>query len=312
MEVEEQGQGEASYVTSGGSGGSVNVSLHPLVIMNISDHFTRVRMQQQQGEGRLPLVYGVLLGTQKGRSIEICNSFELVVNDEGKLDREYFTSKEEQFKQVFSTMEFLGWYTIGGDPTKDDVEFHEQICSDSENGLLLKLSPVARTNQLPLSVYESLIEIVEGQPTIMFTPVSYTLATEEAERIGVDHVARSSVVGTPLTSAVAEQLSAQHGAIKMLHSRVRLLLDYLKAVQSGDLPKDHKVLRKVSSLCHQLPVLDGTAFQKEFHSQTNDVMLMAYLAAITKGLATTSEFVQKVNTIYDRHGLGRRARGLIY
>ena len=35
----------------------------------------------------------------------------------------------------------------------------------------------------------------------MFTPVSYTLATEEAERIGVDHVARSSVVGTTLTSA---------------------------------------------------------------------------------------------------------------
>ena len=24
-------------------------------------------------------------------------------------------------------MEFLGWYTIGGDPTKDDVDFHEQV-----------------------------------------------------------------------------------------------------------------------------------------------------------------------------------------
>lgn len=52
MEVEEQG--EVSYVTSGGSGGSVSVSLHPLVIMNISDHFTRVRVQQQD-EGRMPL-----------------------------------------------------------------------------------------------------------------------------------------------------------------------------------------------------------------------------------------------------------------
>ena len=51
MEVEEQGDG--SYVTSGGSGGSVNVSLHPLVIMNISDHFTRVRVQQQD-EDRAP------------------------------------------------------------------------------------------------------------------------------------------------------------------------------------------------------------------------------------------------------------------
>ena len=30
-------------------------------------------------------------------------------------------------KQVFSTMEFLGWYTIGGSPTKDDVDFHEQV-----------------------------------------------------------------------------------------------------------------------------------------------------------------------------------------
>lgn len=53
-------------------------------------------------------MYGVLLGTQKGRSIEICNSFELVVNDEGKLDREYFTSKEEQCKDPVMGQPILG------------------------------------------------------------------------------------------------------------------------------------------------------------------------------------------------------------
>ena len=53
-------------------------------------------------------VYGVLLGTQKGRSIEICNSFELVVSDEGKLDREYFTSKEEQCKDPVMGRPILG------------------------------------------------------------------------------------------------------------------------------------------------------------------------------------------------------------
>ena len=44
-------------------------------------------------------VYGALLGTQKGRSVEVCNSFELVVSSvEGRivLDKEYFTAKEEQ------------------------------------------------------------------------------------------------------------------------------------------------------------------------------------------------------------------------
>lgn len=29
---------------------SVNISLHPLVIMNISDHYTRVKMQQENSQ----------------------------------------------------------------------------------------------------------------------------------------------------------------------------------------------------------------------------------------------------------------------
>ena len=33
-------------VVSGGSGsGSVSISIHPLVVMNVSDHFTRVKVQ---------------------------------------------------------------------------------------------------------------------------------------------------------------------------------------------------------------------------------------------------------------------------
>ena len=51
MEVDEGGGAQLSRVMSGGSStaGSVSVSLHPLVIMNISDHFTRVRVQQEEG-----------------------------------------------------------------------------------------------------------------------------------------------------------------------------------------------------------------------------------------------------------------------
>jgi len=98
----------------------------------------------------------------------------------------------------------------------------------------------------------------------------------------------------------------------MLHSRVRLILDYLKAVQTGELPKNHEILREISSLCDQLPVLENKMFEKEFHSQTNEVLLISYLAAITKSVATTSEFVSKINVVYDRHGIGRRTRGLLF
>lgn len=43
-----------------------------------------------------------------------------------------------------------------------------------------------------MALYESLIDLVGGEATMLFVPLSYTLATEEAERIGVDHVARMS------------------------------------------------------------------------------------------------------------------------
>ena len=39
-------------------------------------------------------------------------------------------------------------------------------------------------------MYESVIDLVNGEATMLFVELSYTLATEEAERIGVDHVAR--------------------------------------------------------------------------------------------------------------------------
>lgn len=43
-----------------------------------------------------------------------------------------------------------------------------------------------------MKIYESIIDIVQGEATMLFVNLSYTLATEEAERIGVDHVVRTS------------------------------------------------------------------------------------------------------------------------
>ena len=44
MEVDQQ-KATSSVLTV--LAGSVSVSLHPLVIMNVSDHFTRVRVQEE-------------------------------------------------------------------------------------------------------------------------------------------------------------------------------------------------------------------------------------------------------------------------
>ena len=162
-----------------GTAGSVSVSLHPLVIMNISEHWTRTKAQM----GNPQKIFGALIGKQKGRNIEVMNSFELdhnTVEDKVIIDRDYYDMKEEQFKQVFADMDFLGWYSTGESPNEDDIDVHKQICEINESPLFLQLNPVSgRPADLPICVYESVIDIVHGETRMLFVKLGYTLATEE-------------------------------------------------------------------------------------------------------------------------------------
>nr|SVE74276.1 EOG090X08T4 [Daphnia barbata] len=310
MDVEESNQ-SLNVMASSGATGSISVLLHPLVVMNISEHWTRVRAQ----EGKAQQVIGALIGKQKGRSLEIMNSFELVftVIDDIVIDRDYYNTKEEQFKQVFSDMDFLGWYTTGDGPNESDIHVHKQICEINESPVILKLNPFTRNTDLPVTMYESVIDLVNGEATMLFVELSYTLATEEAERIGVDHVARMASGDSAESSQVAEQLQAQHNAVKMLANRVRLILEYIRAMERGEVPKSHEVLREAKSLTHRLPVLNSEIFQEEYYTQYNDVLLQTYLASITKACHDLHQFVTKFNILCDRQGImGRRMRGLFF
>uniref|UniRef100_A0A3B3IA67 COP9 signalosome complex subunit 6 n=1 Tax=Oryzias latipes TaxID=8090 RepID=A0A3B3IA67_ORYLA len=302
MEVD--GAATPSVMASGVTG-SVSVALHPLVILNISDHWIRIRSQ----EGRPMQVIGALIGKQEGRNIEVMNSFELMshtIDDKVHIDKEYYYTKEEQFKQVFKDMEFLGWYTTGGPPDQSDIHIHKQVCEIIESPLFLKLNPMTKHTDLPVSVYESVIDIISGEATMLFAELTYTLATEEAERIGVDHVARMTATGTGENSTGEGGLGLQqtHNSIHVCHGTVRFM--------SREVPFNHEILREANALCHRLPVLSTIKFKTDFYDQCNDVGLMAYLGTITKTCNSMNQFINKFNVLYDRQGIGRRMRGLFF
>merc|ERR1711862_846893 len=157
----------SGVMAAAGTSGSVTVSLHPLVIMNVSEHWTRARAQ----EGRAMQVLGALIGQQKGRNIEVMNSFELVFdNVDGNIviNMEYYQTKEEQFKQVFSEMDFLGWYTTGEAPTPSEIKVHKQIFQINESPICLMLNPLGKNSDLPVSIFESVVDLVNGEATVLF------------------------------------------------------------------------------------------------------------------------------------------------
>ena len=118
-------------------------------------------------------MFGALIGKQSGRDIELMNSFELVLDHQLStseavvIDIEYYKMKEEQFKQVFSDMDFLGWYSTGDQPSGNDIAVHKQISEINESPLFLQLTPGKQnTTELPVCLYESVIDMFQGESII--------------------------------------------------------------------------------------------------------------------------------------------------
>lgn len=176
-------------------------------------------------------------------------------------------SCESLVKQVFSDFDFLGWYTTGGAASEHDIVLHKQICTINESPVLLKLDPFGKHTDLPVSVYESIIDIVSGQVTMLFIELEYTLATDEAERIGVDHIAKHTTSSSSqVQSEVSDHLNAQYSAITLLNNRIRVIYEYVKGVKHGDLKRNNEILREIQSLCNRLPVVNSPNFYKEFYT----------------------------------------------
>ncbi|CCM01623.1 uncharacterized protein FIBRA_03684 [Fibroporia radiculosa] len=300
-----------STTTSG-----LSIALHPLPILNISEHLTRLKLQTKSN---VPFVLGALLGTQNGREVEIVNTFELAVGEDGvTVDQAFLLDRKEQYKQVFPSLEFIGWYTVATRPTAVHIALHEQFTPYSSTPLLLILQPSTvfaassdiTAQPLPIKAYEPTIEIRDRKSRSVFVEAPYTVETGEAERIAVDWTAKGGEGDNSLES----HLNSQRAAVKMLHERILVLVKYVGDVIAGQAEKDHATLRSLSALVASLPANEHKGFREEFDTEYEDVQLTAYLAALTKSANILNDLVDKHNVLTaireDRGPGGSRRRGL--
>ena len=269
------------------------------------------------------IVIGALLGTQNGREVEIVNSFELAMDDEdaNKVDHGFLTSRKEQCefsvivllprphvcvfidKQVFPSLELIGWYTVAQVPTSRHIFIHEQVryydnsflllliifpkfVPYTTNPILLVLQPHGSSvkadisgHALPFKAYEPTVEIKDRTSRVVFVEASFVVETGEVERIAVDWSAKGGEGGTSRKSFVCAYISitsltypglveshlqTQRAAVKMLHDRIFILVQYVTEVLAGSAKKDHTVLRSLSALIASLPATEHPNFREEF------------------------------------------------
>ena len=198
------------------SDSNIALSLHPLVLLTVSDHITRHRIRGDRG----PIV-GALLGQQKGRETTIEHAFQCKtkrdeVDGGAILDPTWFEERLQEYKDVHKVpaLDFVGWFTLCAEsgPTPALLGIHKQVMFMNESALLLAFHPAAITStsvsdtngKLPLTIYESVIETETGRgesamqvdgedgTVVKFRSIPYTIETDETEMIAIDYVARGA------------------------------------------------------------------------------------------------------------------------
>ncbi|KAF0977057.1 hypothetical protein FDP41_003710 [Naegleria fowleri] len=280
---------------------AIDLYIHPLIIINISDHYTRKKYQLKQGSTPVDTsldskVLGILFGTQDGRRVEVRTSFELIftVDKSGvvNIDHTYLQEKIEQYKQVFKNYDVLGWYSTGTEIRPEYKQIHEEIARYNESPLMILVGVAFGSVQkeLPLYVYESNINASSG--TVSWATLNYKIETEESERIVVDQVNRMDKRDGSSSSLVPQYITLSN-AVNMLIERVEVLINYLEQVKQGKIEPDHKKLREISSLSHRLPAVVSDKFNSDYVNDVNESLIITYLATMTKGVNQFNNVVDK-------------------
>lgn len=339
-------QCEVEKLSEGASDESTPVILHPLVVLNVSDHYTRYAAMRMFPEaaarrsepgnplftdaGAAPRVLGILLGTQRGRIVEVCHSLELPAryehNGRTSIDGDFMNKRIEQYQQIFANYNVVGWYCIGSSVSEEDVRLHTEVfCVLNEAPMLLMMNPEASSSgeasqartagnaaETPgvLTTYQMELKIADEQQKTVLAPVPHRYASEDSERIAVDHVMRHAIPGGgDGTSSTTVHLGTLRRSIKMLKSRMELILAFLEATANGSIETDHALLRQVSSVCARLPALDCKEFTEAFADEKYDSLVVTYLSGVTKSLCSMHDAVEMFSRFGDKvapMGAGRR------
>ena len=213
-------------ITTKAPDSTLNVQLHPLVLLTISDYITR-HISRQQKE---PIV-GAIIGQQNGRSFTLEHAYEcktgLVADDVVTIDAMWFASRLEQYKDVHKApaLDLVAMFMPGSvdGPSQAHADLVKQVQGlTSTDSLMLLLFHAELVDQLqggklPISLYETVQEQHEGggDGEIKFRELNFEVETSDSEMIAVDFVATGGGNATAVpkadTSAGASSAAAASG-----------------------------------------------------------------------------------------------------
>jgi hypothetical protein len=290
---------------------NVDVKLHPLVMIAITDHVVRDRLQFKRDK-----VIGAIYGDQKGNIVDVSEAIGIrltLENEQVQVDMNGWVIEKDIFLKTFSDVEVLGWYSSGLSSSADELRIHELFAKYCSDPLYIQVDSTAQQpggKDLGLKVYK------RKNDKSGFERVKFSIVQSEMENLTLLHCRDNSLhqphrktrqmynaffCPNGTSEAVASQSTLQaysqnvFNATDTLKEQVQIMLRYVTDVESGKIQGNQDILRRIKSLCARLPTNNSEEFNLEFMKEFNDSVLQVYIAQVAKTSVQLFDTIGKFN-----------------
>ncbi|KAJ7514609.1 hypothetical protein O6H91_23G052200 [Diphasiastrum complanatum] len=300
------------HLPSGPTG--VIAKLHPTVMFNICDSYIRRNDQQER-------VIGTLLGAVSTDGIvEIRNSYAVPHNessDQVAVDIDYHRSMFELHQRVNPKEVIIGWlsvlwliwltrnrqvfdgstslapigfymYSTSSGVSGSDALIQDFYAREVTNPVHLTIDTMFSDETTSIKAYVSTsLTLGERQLAAQFHEIQLDLRLLEAERIGFDLLKKTMVEKLPSDLEGLEQ------SIGRLQNMIEVVFRYTDDVVEGRILPDNTIGRYLLETISMVPKIAPEAFDRLFNDSIQDLLLVVYLANLTR---TQLALAEKLNS----------------
>jgi len=287
---------EGNLFLDGGLG--INVNVHPVVLFSIVDHYSR------RNEGQTSVI-GSLLGNfdADGRLCEITNCYPVphTETDPVAIDMDFHRSFADLLaKSSTSGENLVGFYTTGAE-LGDHVRLFNDFYRREMEAKQISFSPVILTvdtslqnNRLATKAYTSQNLSLSGGSMPMaalFEEIQVAITPFEAEKTAVDFFIRG--LKNSEGNKVSGDSAVVESALRKLLARIDTVVKYVTDVTSGEKVGNAEIGRALVEAVNTLPKVEMEAYEQMFQDSLQDMLMVVYLAQLTRTQITISEKLQQ-------------------
>ncbi|KAJ3049999.1 hypothetical protein HK097_009014 [Rhizophlyctis rosea] len=272
-----------------------SVAVGPVVLFSVLDHFLRRPDQQTK-------VIGALLGvrSEDGSEVEVRNCFPLShteTNDQIVVDADYLNQMYSLHQRVNSKETIVGWYATGTEIQPSSVWVHEFFANETApfQPVHLLVDTSLSNDKMASRAFVSSSVGVPGSehPGSMFLQIPCDVKYFDAERSGLDVIALAK--DTPDKSAnILSDMDNLERSIVQVQEMLENVSAYVDAVLSKKEQPNNAIGRFLMDTVSSIPRIDAGEFEKMFNTHLQDLLMVVYLANLTRSQLAIAERLHKM------------------